>query len=41
VTTSKEYAAAVIEDLRNKGYTDDEISAAVMNLLLEMQLKPK
>ena len=34
--TSKEQASRMIETLREKGYTDDEIAAAVVDLLQDM-----
>jgi hypothetical protein len=34
--TTKEQAEAVINNLREKGFTDDEISAAVIEKLKEM-----
>jgi hypothetical protein len=34
--TTKEQAARMIETLREKGYSDDEIAAAVVDLLQDM-----
>jgi hypothetical protein len=35
----KEKAERIIDELRNKGFTDDEISAAVVNFLSELSNK--
>jgi DNA-binding transcriptional regulator YhcF (GntR family) len=37
---TKEKAEEVINQLRAKGYSDDDIAAMVMNLLTEMNSQP-
>jgi hypothetical protein len=37
--TTKEQAESIINDLRKEGFTDDEISQAVVDMLLAMKGK--